>query len=154
MKINGRYKLLVLKSNSFKKSKKNLNSYFKRKKKGKQIKNIILYLFVFLIIIISCFIIYLKKRKKIILDNDSILEPYIKSQNDFCENQNKYLNEKYEKDIFLADIQINNLKYQTYIYKSGFMVGQYKQTGAFEVTIGNNMIEALKFYGTKNNILN
>ena len=44
----------------------------------------------------------------------------------FCQNQNKYLNEKYEKDIFLEDIKINNQKYQTYIYKTGFMVADYK----------------------------
>ena len=28
---------------------------------------------------------------------NNIVEPYIKAQKDFCENNNKYINEKYEK---------------------------------------------------------
>ena len=47
-------------------------------------------------------------------DTDNILKPYIKAQNDFCENPNKYINQKYEDEIILFDVKLNELKYQMY----------------------------------------
>ena len=84
-----------------------------------------------------------------------IIEPYIKSQKEFCENQNKYLEPKIENEIDLFDVKINELKYQMYVYKSfNWFLYEIKKYGSFEKTVSNNMINALKFYGIKYNILN
>ena len=78
------------------------------------------------------------------------MEPYIKSQNDFCENNNKYLNEKYENEIFLVDIKLIELEYPIYLFKSNnFIVNQLKEYGAFEKMISYNIIDALGFYSRK-----
>ena len=42
-----------------------------------------------------------------------------------------------------------------YIYNiSNFILGEFKGRGTFEKELGDNMIEALKFYANKNNIKN
>ena len=95
-------------------------------------------------------------NKKINVDlNDDIVEPYIKAQNDFCENPDKYKIQKYENDIFLSDVKFNELKYQMYIFKSpNFILNEFRLYGAYEVPLSNYIIEALKYYQKKNNILN
>ena len=108
-----------------------------------------------MIVIIS--IIYLFKSKNNINKdlNFNIIEPYIKSQKDFCQNSDKYINEKYEKELVLFDVKINELKYQLYIFNSSnYLFYNLKKKGAFETTISNNIIKALKFYSEKKNITN
>jgi hypothetical protein len=86
-------------------------------------------------------------------NNNNILEPYIKAQKDFCDNPNKYLNQKYEDRLLLQDVKINDLNYQIYIYKSdnGFK-NSIKRRGAWENDESNNVLEALKFYATEKNL--
>ena len=129
--------------------------------------------FIYLIIILFCILLifyFLYSLKKPILPkenktkdfkgvneifNDSIIEPYIKSQKDFCENPNKYINQKYEDEIFLHDVKINELKYKMYIFKStNFILNEFNLYGAYEVPLSNNIIKALKFYGENKNISN
>ena len=62
---------------------------------------------------------------------------------------------KIENEIDLFDVKINELKYQMYVYKSfNWFLYEIKKYGSFEKTVSNNMINALKFYGIKYNILN
>jgi len=84
-----------------------------------------------------------------------MIEQFILSQKDFCENNNKYINEKYEKELILIDAKINELKFKMYIFKAhGFIIGDFQKYGAYELNVSNNIIEALKFYRSKKNISN
>ena len=134
--------------------------------------NIYYYIFIFFIIIITflifiiCYILYLLNLKLnsnnnidqsyLYSNNNSvILDPYIKAQNDFCKNPNKYFKQNYEDNIFLSDVKLNELKYKMYLFKSeNFIVNEFKLYGSFEIKIGNNIMDALKFYSSKNNIKN
>lgn len=131
-----------------------------------------LYVLIFFIFFLFCLVIYLLNRQKKInqknnyyienpyknsneLDNNNLIEPYIKAQKDFCENPNKYFNKIYENEICLYDVKFNELKYQIYAFKSpNFLINELKSRGHFEKNIGNNMIEALNFYRKNNAILN
>lgn len=85
-------------------------------------------------------------------NTDNILEPYIKAQKDFCDNHNKYYNQKYENDIVLSDIKFNDLKYRMYLFKSeNFIQYEFKKYGSYEIALGNHIIEALNYYTFKNN---
>ena len=87
--------------------------------------------------------------------NFDIIEYYKKSQKDFCENPSKYINEKIEKEIDLFDVKVDGLNYQIYIYKTfNWILHEIKLFGSYEKNVSNNMIEALKYYKKKNNILN
>ena len=151
-----------------------LNS-FKSKKEvdRKEISfNIYYYIFIFFIIVIFflifiiCYILYLLNLKLntnnnidqsyLYLNNNSgILDPYIKAQNDFCKNPNKYFKQNYEDNIFLSDVKVNGLKYKMYLFKSqNFILNEFKLFGSFEIKLGNNIIDALRFYSSKNNIKN
>ena len=125
------------------------------KTKSKLFSKYFLYLIIFLIIFfVISFIIYLFLLKNSNSVNN-IIEPYIKTQKDFCENNSKYINAKYEKEIFLSDVKINELNYQMYIFKSkNFILNEFKKYGAYEIPLSNNIIEALKFYASKYNIKN
>jgi hypothetical protein len=99
-----------------------------------------------------CFVIYL--LKKILKSNGSsftlntyddsssneIIKPYIKAQNDFCENPNKYINQKYEDEITLFDVKLNDLKYQMYVFKSAnVIIHGLNRTGSYEIEISTNI---------------
>jgi len=134
--------------------------------------NIYYYIFIFFIIIIFflifiiCYILYLLNLKfntnnnidqsYLYLNNNSgILDPYIKAQNDFCKNPNKYFKQNYEDNIFLSDVKVNELKYKMYLFKSqNFILKEFKLYGSFEIKLSNNIIDALKFFSSKNNIKN
>ena len=135
----------------------------KRKKKVK--------IFIILIIIILIIIVKSVKVLKKELNEDNktltnlqnndmnqyeyIIEPYIKNQKAFCDEPNKFTKEKYEKEIYLSDVKFNEEYFKMYIYKSpNFILTEFKQYGAFEIPIGNSMIEALKYYALKFNITN
>ena len=86
---------------------------------------------------------------------NQIIKPYIISQKDFCENFNKYKNEKYEKELILTKAKINKLNFQIYIFKAqGFLIRTFRREGAYETKISINIIEALKFYSLKKKIIN
>jgi len=131
-----------------------------------------LYILTFLFICCICYFIYLvinlknlKQNYKSIRynsgkhlnDNDKnidIIEPYIQAQKDFCEHPNKYKNQKYENQISLFDVKLNELRYQIYAFKlKNFLNYELKKFGNFEKSVSNNMIAALKFYALKNNNL-
>jgi len=142
----------------------------------------IFYILVFIFIFLTCILIFLFKKQfkqnnnnnnlKNSLQNISIynnnndynnnfsnindiVNPYIKAQKDFCENNAKYINKKYENEIFLSAVNFNELKYQMYIFNStNFILNEFKLYGAYEVPLSNNIIEALKFYASKYNISN
>lgn len=76
-------------------------------------------------------------------------------QKDFCEKPNKYMNKRYEKEIDLFKVKFNGINYQMYLYNSpNFLRNEIIKSGYFEYSIGINMIEALKFYSLKKNIIN
>ena len=133
----------------------------------------IFYLIAFFFTFLFCILIFLKlkqnknniknssqKVNKYINNNynstiDEMINPYIKAQKDFCENNNKYINKNYENEIFLRDVKFNELNYQMYIFNStNFILNEFNLYGAYEVPLSNNIIEALKFYATKRNLLN
>ena len=114
---------------------------------------VLLFIIIFLYSLVKKF--YFNYGYSIPKDNDQIIKPYIIEQKDFCENYNKYKNEEYERNLFLASAKINELNFQFYIYKGiGFIRGSLEKKGAFEVNITKNIIEALKFYSLKKNIKN
>ena len=100
---------------------------------------------------------YYKKSKNFnsnLIPNDTIIQPYIAAQKDFCENQSKYINRKYEDEIILHDAKFKEFKFQIYVFKSmNFLIGELNAFGTFEFPVGNNMIDALKYYSIKYNIL-
>lgn len=119
--------------------------------------------FQLVLFIISSIIIYLLWRKlhknnnikydNNINNNDYIIEPYLKAQKEFCEKPFRYLNQKYEDEIFLSEVKFNELLFQMYIFKTpNFILNEFNLYGAYEIPLSNNIIEALKFYGSKNNI--
>ena len=73
----------------------------------------------------------------------------------FCENPNKYINQKYEDEIILFDVKLNELKYQMYVFKSAnVIIHDLNRSGAYEIYMSTNITKALKFYGEKKNIKN
>lgn len=127
----------------------------------------LLYLLIILIILFLYSIIYLlinikyykgkiEKIEKNMNQHNTfdIIEYYKKSQDDFCQNPSKYINMKIENEIALFDVKFNELKYQIYIYKSfNWVLKEVRDLGYYEKNVSNNIIEASKFYGKKNNIL-
>ena len=155
-------KISIKKDNTFKnisqyknKILKKFNFYLKYKILNLFVKYLIIVFGIFLI----CYLIYFFKQKIFrgnnSKNNNKIIEQYIKEQNNFCNNPDKYINPKYEKDLFLIDIKLNELKYKMYFYKSfGWVLNGIKAFGAYEIPNCNYMAEALKFYALKKNILN
>ena len=146
------------------KSLKDMNR-IKTKKKHKRKKNnknflsfryfIIILIFLFIIIILFSLVKKLRFNNLSLYSKDEIIKPYIIAQKDFCENFNKYKNEKYENELILTNAKINELNFQLYIFKDpGFLMIVFNQEGAFETTISKNIIEALKFYSSKKKIKN
>ena len=121
-------------------------------------------LFSLILILLMLYIIYLKynikylKDKKINNLNDKsnfniLIEPFIRAQEDFCLNQYKYINKKYENEIFLYNVKLNELNFQMYVYNTtNFLLNELNKFGAYEVQISNYIIEALKFYSFKYNM--
>ena len=163
-----KYKNTLLQSDELFYLKLRRNKYKKGKKKKLNINICTLFFLInfFIIIFSACYYLIIFKRKNNnqsdknlnninIKTSQNLIESYIKSQKDFCENPNKYINQKYEESIFLSDVNFNETKFQMYIFKSAnFILNQFKKYGAFEIVESKNMIDALKFYSSKYNILN
>ena len=139
------------------------HKYKKEKRKKSKIKIYVFFFFIIIFIISSsvCYYLLYKRKQNSQSDKNSIktsknlIESYIKTQKDFCENPNKYINQNYEDNIFLSDINFKGTKFQMYIFKThNFLLDQIKKYGAFEISESSYIIEALKFYSSKFNILN
>ena len=136
----------------------------KRLEKKESRSNLFYVLIIFISLIILCYFLYLLKKQlnlnfginhKVQNDPnyDRIIKPYIVAQNDFCENPNKYLNQKYEDEITLFDVKFDNLKYQMYVFKSAnVIIHDLNRTGVYERDMSTNITKVLKLYGTKKNI--
>ena len=103
-------------------------------KNNKKIKsNIGLIIFLYFLIFICSFLLGLvfyllhqKKSNSKIANNfdiiqrrikkidNNMIETYIKTQKDFCENPNKYINKIYENEIDLYNVKCDELKYQIF----------------------------------------
>jgi hypothetical protein len=57
--------------------------------------------------------------------NEIINEKYIQEQKYFCDNQNIFYNQEFEKKIRLADINFNDKKYKMYVYKKDDIVSNF-----------------------------
>lgn len=88
-------------------------------------------------------------------NNSNILIPYIKKQNDFCDNQKKYYNKIIEEQIILRKINFKGYSYKIYIYKNkNFISTELNRIGSFEGIETINILKALQYYGIKKNIKN
>ena len=93
------------------------------------------------------------KLFKIETDNN-ILSPYIKQQNDFCHNKQKF-NKFIEDQIVLQEVNLTGVIYLMYVYKNkNFMTNEFKRYKSFETIESINILKALQYYGKKKNIRN
>lgn len=82
--------------------------------------------------------------------NEIINDEYIKNQNNFCNNINKYLNYEIENKIKLAKIIFNNLTYNMFVYKNKDVVSYFiSKRNSWEKFHTNNLIKGLNFYSKK-----
>jgi len=100
----------------------------------------------------------LKNNKKISFDadNESIIQEYIARQKNFCNYPDKFYNQQFEKLIKLTDFSFKNISYQMYVYKKSdkYMSNSIIRTAKYEPKPMSNFLDALKYYGEKNNIIN
>ena len=88
--------------------------------------------------------------------NIHFLGEYIKRQNDFCDNPNKYIVSSYEELIKLTNFSFKGLSYQIYVYKKydKYMSNNIIKTAMYEPIPMSNFLEALQFYSEKKKIIN
>ena len=85
----------------------------------------------------------------------NLIEPYIKAQREFCNDPNKFINTKYEDQIILMNAKFNEFNFSMYLFKqNNFLLNEIKKYDVFEISVGNFMIQALKNYSFKYNIIN
>lgn len=84
-----------------------------------------------------------------------IIQEYIETQNNFCNNPNKYLNNKFEELIKLTDFSFRNISYKIYVYKNSdkYMSNRIIKTGKYEPKHMSNFLDVLQYYREKNNII-
>ena len=93
------------------------------------------------------------KQKSYNIDYN-ILDKFKKAQDDFCENPSKYLNQEYEKDIILSKVKFNSINTKMYLPKSfNWVLNDIKEIGSYENETTNFILEALKYYRYKKNII-
>lgn len=84
----------------------------------------------------------------------NILDTFKKAQDDFCENPSRYFNQEYENDITLANVKFNSINTKMYLPKSSnWVLYEIKKSGSFENRNTNFILEALKYYRYKKNII-
>ena len=77
-------------------------------------------------------------------------EEYLKKQNYFCENQNKYYNQEYEKKIKLEKVNFNNIIFNMFIYRNNDVVSNFlSTTKVWEQNETDNIIKALAYFSRK-----
>jgi FkbM family methyltransferase len=80
-------------------------------------------------------------------------EEYLKKQNYFCENQNKYYNYEFEKKLKLEKVNFNNNIFSMFIYKSNDIVSNGLSTNkVWEQNETDNIIKALEYYSRKKHL--
>ena len=88
-------------------------------------------------------------------DSNNILLPYIKQQNDFCNNNTQKYNKLIEEQIILQEVNLSGIIYEMYVYRQlNFMTGHFKKYKSYEKVETINILEALQYYGKKKNITN
>ena len=94
-------------------------------------------------------------KVNISLDNNYLIEEYIKRQNDFCNYPDKFYNQEFENLINLTDFSFRNVSYQMYVYKhsDNFMSNEILKTGTYEPIHMSHFLDILKYYGEKKNIM-
>ena len=79
--------------------------------------------------------------------------PYIKQQNDFCNNNTQKYNKLIEEQIILQEVNLSGIIYEMYVYRQlNFMTGHFKKYKSYEKVETINILEALQYYGKKKNI--
>ena len=88
-------------------------------------------------------------------NNNNIIKNYIRLQNDFCNNPDKYVNQRFEHFIKLTNFSFKNVSYQMYVYKKldNYMSNKIIRSGKYEPSHMSNILDALKYYGKIKNII-
>ncbi len=88
------------------------------------------------------------------LDNNNIFEKYIEYQKNFCNNPDKFYNQKYERMLKLTKFSFRNISYQMFVYKNvdRWMSNEIIRTGKYEPMYMSNFLDILQYYGKKKNI--
>ena len=78
--------------------------------------------------------------------------PYIKQQNDFCNNNTQKYNKLIEEQIILQEVNLSGINYEMYVYKQlNFMTGHFKKYKSYEkvetININNKNIFMLDIGG-------
>lgn len=148
-------KIIPIENNNNKKQiKSNLSFYYIC------ISFILFFILFFELIILNRNIIHTNKLLTLIQKDSkhhdiNLIEPYIKAQKEFCNEQYKFINPKYENQIFLSNAKFNEFNFSIYVFKyPNFLLEELVKYGGFEAPIGNYMIQALQNYSLKYNIIN
>ena len=94
-------------------------------------------------------------EKELIFDefNHNINEQLIKEQNNFCENENLFYNEKFEEKILKANANFLNLSFDIYVYKKKDVVSDnIIKNKNWEADSTKNLLDALNYYSNLHNI--
>ena len=87
-------------------------------------------------------------------NENKIIEEYIKRQNNFCNNPDKFFNQKFEELINLTKFSFRNISFEIYTYekrKDG-MSKEIINTAKYEPMHMSNFLDALKYYAKKKKI--
>jgi FkbM family methyltransferase len=87
--------------------------------------------------------------------NEQINKKYIQELNYFCDNQELFSNQDYEKEIQISNISLNNKEFNMYVYKnSDFVSNKIIKDKSWESIDTNKIIYALNYYKNKSKIDN
>jgi FkbM family methyltransferase len=87
--------------------------------------------------------------------NEQINKKYIQELNYFCDNQELFSNQDYEKEIQISNISLNNKEFNIYVYKkSDFVSNKIIKDKSWESIDTNKIIYALNYYKNKTKIDN
>ena len=88
---------------------------------------------------------------KLPISNNDIIQEYIKTQNNFCNNPSKFLNQQFEELIKLTNFSFRNISYKMYVYKNSdtFLSNRIMKTGVYEPKHISNFLDILQYYGKK-----
>jgi FkbM family methyltransferase len=94
------------------------------------------------------------KNNNINNKNSNLIEEYINRQNNFCNNPDKFYNQKFEELIKLTKFSFRNISYKIYTYNKNIdgMSNEIIKTAKYEPEHISNFLDALRFYGKKNKI--
>ena len=87
--------------------------------------------------------------------SSDVMELYINHQKEFCNYPNKYYEKIYEDQITLGNFSLKELSYKIFIYKKYDHISKMiNKNQNYEGEDLLNCLYALKYYATKNNIIN